>query len=149
MLAQEVAIPDEALMVGMIRFDKCPYPSDFMRKIGFKHTKEIQQHFNGFKNGPFENFKFWGWQHATADFGKIIELGMEGIKDKIYKSLEKFSEDEDKSDFLNACLMMCDGIIAWENKCADECCRRSLIEENPERKQQLLKMSENLRRVPR
>jgi len=23
MLAQEVAIPDEALMVGMIRFDKC------------------------------------------------------------------------------------------------------------------------------
>ena len=149
MLAQEVAIPDEALMVGIIRFDKCPYPSDFMKKKGFKHTEEIQQHFFDFKNGPFDNFKFWGWQHATADFGKIIEVGIEGIKEQIYKSLEKFSEDEDKTDFLNACLMICDGIIAWENKCVDECYNRSLTENNPERKQQLLKMSENLKRVPR
>ena len=149
MLAQEVAIPDEALMVGMIRFDKCPYPSDFMKKIGFKHTREIQSEFFDISNPPFENFKYWGWQHATADFGKIIEVGIEGIKEQIYKSLEKFSEDEDKTDFLNACLMICDGIIAWENKCVDECYNRSLTENNPERKQQLLKMSENLKRVPR
>lgn len=105
-------------------------------------------HFLGFDNGPFENFKFWGWQHATADFGKIIEVGIEGIKDRIYKSLEKIADDEDKTDFLNACLMMCDGIIAWENKCADECYRRSITENNPERRLQFLKMSENLKRVP-
>ena len=76
-------------------------------------------HFLGFDNGPFGNFKFLGWQHATADLGKIIEVGIEGIKDRIYKSLAKFADDEDKTDFLNACLMMCDGIIAWENKCAE------------------------------
>ncbi|MBQ2897742.1 MAG: hypothetical protein IJE46_05430 [Clostridia bacterium] len=149
MLAQDVTIPDGALMVGMIKFDKCPYPSDFMRKVGFKHTGEILDNFFDERKGPFEDFKFWGWQHATADFGKFIEFGVEGIKEQIHDSLKKYSEDEDKVDFLNACLIMCDGIIAWENKCADECYKRSLEETDPERKQQLLKMSENLKRVPR
>ena len=148
MLAQDVAIPEGALLVGMIRLNKCPYPSDFMRKTGFKHTKEIQDIFFNTEE-PFENFKFWGWQHATADFGKFIELGVEGIKEQINTSLKEYANDEDKVEFLNACLMMCNGIIAWEDKCADECYRHALLEENTERKTQLFKMSENLKRVPR
>lgn len=150
MLGQEVAIPEGALLVGMIKFTKCPYPSDFMGKIGFKYTKEVRESFGSVcTHEPFENFKFWGHQHATADFGKFIYYGVEGIKDQIHVSLEKYADDEDKVDFLTACLRMCDGIIAWENKCADECYKRALAENNEERKQQLFKMSENLRRVPR
>ena len=34
MLAQDVVIPDGALLVGMMQFKKCPYPSDFMKKRG-------------------------------------------------------------------------------------------------------------------
>lgn len=149
MLAQEVAVPEGALLVGMIKFDKCPYPSDFMRKFGFKHTKEIQRNFFDISNPPFEGFKYWGWQHATADFGKIIELGFEGLKEQINTSLKKYCNEADKTEFLKACLMMCDGIIEWENKCAGECYNLSLKETDSERKQQLIKMSENLKRVPR
>ena len=50
MLAQPVEIPDGAMLVGMIRFDKCPYPSDFMKKTGFKHTREIQANFFNIQN---------------------------------------------------------------------------------------------------
>lgn len=148
MLAQDVVIPESALMVGMIRFDKCLYPSDFMKKQGFTYTQEIQRNFFGITNPPFEDFKFWGWQHATADFGKIIELGIEGVKEQINNSLKRYAGNEDKTDFLNACLMMCEGIIAWENKCADKCYVLSLKETDTKRKNELIRMSENLRRVP-
>lgn len=148
MLAQDVVIPDGALLVGMIRFNKCPYPSDFMKKHGFTYTKEIQKNFFSIANPPFEGFKYWGWQHATADFGKIIELGIEGIKEQINDSLKRYAADEDKTDFLTACLMMCEGIIAWENKCADKCYVLSLNETDTKRKNELIRMSENLRRVP-
>ncbi len=149
MLAQDVVIPDGALLVGMIQFKKCPFPSDFMKKRGFHHTKELQNEFFSIENPPFEGFKYWGWQHATADFGKFIRLGVEGIKQQIRDSLERYSEDESKVEFLTSCLMMCDGIIAWELKCAEECAARALEEQDARRKQQLLQMSENLKRVPR
>ena len=55
MLAQDVKIPQGALMVGMIRFDRCPYPSNFMSKIGFKYTREIQSNFFNTEI-PFEDF---------------------------------------------------------------------------------------------
>jgi pyruvate-formate lyase len=149
MLAQEVAIPDGARLVGMIKFDKCPYPSDFMRKYGFKHTREIQQSFFDASNPPFEGFKYWGWQHATADFGRFIDLGVEGINEKIRASMLQHADDADKIEFLNACLIVCDGILAWEDKCAAECTARAEAECCPTRKAELLQMAENLRRVPR
>lgn len=148
MLAQDVVLAEGGRLAGMIRLDLCPYPSDFMSKIGFRHTKEIQAEFFA-ADTPFEGFKYWGWQHATADFGKFIELGVEGIKDQIRDSLKVHAGDADKEEFLNACLMMCDGIIAWENKCADECERFAVEETDPDRRQELLQMAENLRRVPR
>lgn len=147
MLAQEVKIPENALMVGMISFDKCPYPTNFMKKNGFTNTHEVLQNFFFIEHPPFEDFKYWGWQHATADFGKIIDLGIAGIKEEIQNSLKKYSDDEDKTDFLNSCLMMCDGIIAWQNKCADKCYELA-SKESGKRKAELIKMSENLRRVP-
>ena len=149
MLAQEVAIPEGARLIGLIKFDKCPYPSDFMRKFGFTHTREIARNFFDASNPPFEDFKYWGHQHATADFGKFIEFGVEGIKAQIRDSMETHAGDADKTEFLEACLMMCDGIIAWENKCADECCRRALEEADEARRAELLVMAKNLRRVPR
>ena len=149
MLAQEVAIGNDTRLVGLMCFDKCPYPSDFMKKKGFTHTKEIQKNFFALENGPFEDFKFWGWQHATADFGKIIEFGIEGLKMQIKESLQAYAGDEDKTDFLNACLLTCDGILAWADKCADACAERAEREPNLKRKEELLQMSHNLRRVPR
>ena len=149
MLAQDVTIPDGALLVGLMRFWKCPYPSDFMLKAGFTHTNEILQSFFEFKNGAYEGFKFWGWQHATADFGKFIRLGVEGVKDEIRASLKKHETDEDKVDFLSSCLVMCDGIIAWADKCSLECERLAEEEQDEKRRSELLLMAENLKRVPR
>ena len=149
MLAQDVVIPDGALLVGMMQFKKCPYPSDFMKKRGFKHTKELQTEFFSIDNPPFEDFKYWGWQHATADFGKFIRLGVEGVKQQIRDSLKKYADNETKVEFLTACLMMCDGIIAWELKCAEECAARAMEEQDEVRRAQLLQISENLKRVPR
>ncbi len=148
MLAQKAAIPEGAQMVGLIKFDKCPYPTDFMRKNGFKYTKEIQRNFFGLETGPFEDFKFWGHQHVVADFGKIIDLGLEGIKEQAKASLIKYSDDADKTDFLQSCIMMCDGIIAWAQKCSCECYNKAISETNKKRKQELLAMSQNLKRVP-
>ncbi len=148
MLAQDVAVPEGALLVGMIKFEKCPFPSDFANKDGFKHTCELLDTFF-VPETPFEDFKFWQWQHASGDFGKIIEIGIEGLKDQIRESLAKHSGNAEKTEFLQACLVMCDGIIAWEEKCAAECARLAKEEADPVRKQQLIKISENLRRVPR
>lgn len=149
MLAQEVKVEQDTLLVGLMNFNRCPYPTDFMKKLGFVNTYEVQEHFFSIENPPFEDFKFWGWQHATADFGKVIELGIEGLKKQINQSLEKYSDDADKTDFLNACLLMCDGIIAWQNKCADTCYTLAQNETDAKRKAELIKMSENLKRVPR
>ena len=148
MLAQEVSIPLGALLVGMIKFDKCPYPSDFANKTGMRHTRDLLGRFFGTEI-PFEDFKFWQWQHASGDFGKIIEIGIEGLKDEIRESLKKHAGNPEKTDFLEASLVMCDGIIAWEEKCAQECLRLANEETDSTRKDELIKIYENLKRVPR
>ena len=147
-LAQDVVVPEGALMAGLIKFEKCPYPSDFANKDGLVYTCELLDTFF-VPETPFEDFKFWSWQHATGDFGKIIEIGIEGLKEQIKASMKNHSDDADKTEFLQACLMMCDGIIAWEDKCAQKCAQLAGEEKDPNRRQELLKMEENLKRVPR
>ena len=87
--------------------------------------------------------------NLVTDFGKFIDLGVEGVKEQIKRSLENHCGDADKVDFLNASLMMCDGIIAWADKCSNECKMRALTETDKKRKAELFRMSENLKRVPR
>lgn len=146
MIAQDVAISDDARLIGQIRFDNCPYPSNFMAQTGAKHFQEMWSYFY---NKPFENLCTLEWLHATPNFADVIENGIEGIKERINKSLTEHKGNEKKEEFLNACLMMCDGIIAWQNKCLEACLNLAESTKDEVRKEELLLMAENLKRVPR
>ena len=146
MLGQDVVISADAKFIGQIRFDACPYPSNFMAQTGAKRFREI---WDSFYNKPFEEMCTFEWQHATPNFADVIENGIEGIKERINDSLIKHKDDEKKIEFLNACQMMCDGIIAWENKCVEACMDLAQTTEDEDRKSELLLMAENLKRVPR
>lgn len=149
MKSQDVHIPENAMFVGLLGFDKCPYPTDFSLKSGLCHTNEMWNTFSeDEKHIPIDNLKFFGYQHATPNFGKVIRIGIEGLKKEISESMEKFRDDCEKTEFLKACDMMCDGIVIWQKKCAKECKRAFELEKNPERKKQLEKMYENIKRIP-
>ncbi len=149
-LAQPIQIPDEARLAGTIKFGKFPYPADFMSKHGMRYAGELLEHFRSYNNAnpPFEDFKFWEWQHATADYKKFIELGTEGIKEQIALSLRQYEGDTKKTDFLLACRMLCDAIADMADNYAEKCIAMA-DEANADRRAELLQLADILHRVPR
>lgn len=144
MLAQDVKVAEGALLAGAIRFDGS-VPSDLFPRTGHKRFDELLKNFYC---QPVDNFVTFEWQHSTPNYADVIENGIMGIAARIQRSQEKHKEDAGKEEFLAACGMMCDGIIAWEMKCSKACAELARAEENPVRKAELLRMGAILQKVP-
>lgn len=145
MLAQTVAIGEDARLVGQIMFDGS-VPADVFKRTGHRHFDEIS---SKFYNKPLDNLCTFEWQHSTMDFSDVIENGIEGKLARIDKSLEAHKNEPDKVEFLIACRRFLEGVLAWEEKCACECRKAAELCVDPTRRAELNKMAENLDRVPR
>ena len=146
MVAQDVAISDDSRLVGQIRFNACPYPSDVFPRMGHKRFSEVC---GEFYCKQIENLVSFEWQHSTPDYSKVIEQGITGFIDRIHKSKDIHKDDTAKMEFLSACEMMCNGILAWEDKCADECLKKSESTDDARLKSEFYNMANVLKRVPR
>ncbi len=145
MAAQEVVLPDDALFAGQIKYDGS-VPADIMTRSGHKSFEELIQHFY---NQPIDNLATFEWQHCAAAFDVVIEQGIEGMLARIEKSREAHKDEPEKLLFLQACEMMCHGILAWEDKCAAACREKAQATQCPARKAELEEMAAVLDNVPR
>lgn len=90
--------------------------------------------------------------HTVGD-GKLYKKGFLDFKKDIEEELAKIDyltdpQAFDKREELRAMAICCDAVITYGNRYADEAERLAKLEQNAQRKQELLTIAKNCRRVP-
>ena len=142
-LNQEPVITEYSSFTGFFNFDGSVV-GDAFRRSGHKATGEAV---NLFYLKPIDNLSTMEWQHATADYAKILNKGIRGIIDDIDKSLQ-LHNDTKQIEFLLALKRVANALIAWSHKCSERALTLSKTVENEEYRNNLKKLSEALLRVP-
>jgi formate C-acetyltransferase len=94
-----------------------------------------------------------GMGHAVPGYGnKVLPKGFKGIEETARETLGRLSyenpADHEKIHFLEAVMMCCQGMKILGERHANEARRLAEIEENPERKRELLEIAEICSWVP-
>ena len=124
-LNQEPVLTEYSAMTGFFNCDGTVV-GDAFRRIGHKSFQILAEEF--YKN-PIDNLSTFEWQHATADYKKVLEKGLSGIIDEIEDSLKKHTRLEE-IEFLNALKEVANTFIKWAHKCSDKALELSKITKN-------------------
>lgn len=141
--AQTVRIDDDARFVGLLKFD-WNIPGNIFQRQGHKYSAKSGKYYLK----PQEALATYDAEHSNADFGMIINSGIEGIKERINKSRDKYAADTEKLFFLEGMEIALNGILRWSVKCAAECEKKAEETNDPERARELHEMAAICRRVP-
>jgi formate C-acetyltransferase len=117
---------------------------DAFRRMGHKHTAEIM---SNFYLKSIDNLSTMEWQHATADYQKVLDKGIKGIIEEIDESLKIHTETEEV-EFLNALKSVANALIGWAHQCSDKALELSKTVETEEYKENLVTLSKALLNVP-
>ena len=142
-LNQEPKLTEYSCMTGFFNFDGSVV-GDAFRRGGHKATQEALKLFY---LKPIDNLSTMEWQHATADYTKVLNKGIRGIIYDIEESLTCHNEPE-QVEFLLALKRVANALIAWAHKCSERALTLSLTTQNEEYRNNLKKLSEALLRVP-
>lgn len=90
------------------------------------------------------------WVH---DYEIVLKKGFSGIREEAQERLRQLDEDSavdtlEKKPFLEATIITCDAIVLWANRHAQLAEQLAEKESDPTRKQELLTIARNSRRVP-
>ncbi|MBE6999075.1 MAG: hypothetical protein E7428_02695 [Ruminococcaceae bacterium] len=142
-LNQEPKLTEYSVLTGFFNFDGS-IVGDAFRRGGHKATQEA---FHLFYLKPIDNLSTMEWQHATADYTKILNRGICGIIEDIDESLRNHTKSE-QTEFLLALKRVADALIGWAHKCSRRAAALSLTVSNEEYRNNLQKLSKTLLRVP-
>ena len=91
--------------------------------------------------------------HMTPDFEEVLRLGLRGIREEVSHGIKNLKLSDPvrskKATFLQAAAITLDAACSFAQRYADEASRLAEIEDNPERKDELIRVSQICRRVPR
>ncbi|MBP3333059.1 MAG: hypothetical protein J6M35_03330 [Clostridia bacterium] len=146
-LAQPVYIAEQNRYTGMLRFrNDVGVPADIFHRTGHKHFAEAQ---SSFYRKYIDNLIVFEWQHSAPNYQYIVENGIEGsLKDIAYYK-EQYRFDKERYQYLEGVEQVCNGLIAWSEKCARAHEDAAADCNDEARKAELLKLAEICRRVPR
>ncbi len=142
-LNQEPVLTEYSKMTGFFNCDGTVV-GDAFRRMGHKYKDEVMSQF--YLN-PVDNLSTMEWQHATADYQKVLDKGIKGIIQEIDASLKVNTESE-QVEFLNALKSVANALIGWAHKCSDRALELSKTVENVEYKRNLETLSKALLNVP-
>ena len=143
-LNQEPVLTEYSKMTGFFNCDSSVV-GDAFRRMGHKAWEAIKK---DFYLKAIDNLSTFEWQHATADYKKVLEKGIKGIIEEINESLKVHTETE-QTEFLNALKDVANALIAWADKCSDKALEFSKTVENKEHKENLEALSKALLNVPK
>ena len=95
-LNQKPMITEYSALTGFFRFDGSVVGDAFGRS-GHRNTMDLMREFY---LKPIDNISTCEWQHATADYKRVLDKGIKGIIADIDKSLQNHSKAEE-IEFLN------------------------------------------------
>ena len=142
-LNQEPLITEYQTMTGFFRFDGSVVGAAFNR-AGHKHTADLMR---DFYLKQVNNLSVMEWQHATADYKEVLEIGISGIIAKIDESLKKHTAQEEV-EYLKGLRKIAEALIAWCEKCSERVLEFSKSVETPEYKANLERLSKTLLKAP-
>ena len=143
-LNQEPKITEYSKMTGLFNTMDDSIVGDAFRRHGHKYYREMKDQF--FLKS-IDNLSTHEWQHATADYKKVLDKGIKGIIEEIDESLKIHTQTE-QIEFLNALKKVANTIIAWAHRCSAKALEFSKTVENKEYKQNLETLSQALLNVP-
>lgn len=141
---QEPRITEYSKMTGFFNFNSSVV-GDLFHLYGHKNTHLL---LNKFYLNKVEELHVVEWQHATADYKEVLDIGLVGIIDKIDISLEKHTENAER-EYLLGLKKVVKTLILWCEKCSARAQEFSKTVENPEYKKNLERLSRALLRVPK
>ena len=142
-LNQEPKLTEYSGMTGYFNFDGSVV-GDAFRRQGHEAT---QRTIRLFHLKPVDNLSTMEWQHATADYAKVLSKGIRGIISDIDESLKSHTDPE-QAEFLNALKRVANAMISWAHKCSERTLAFSETVKNETYRKNLKKLSEALLRVP-
>lgn len=144
--AQPVSIRDGAKFVGLMRFADDYFPGEIHQRRGFPYFSKTNKRYYC---KPYNNYATCDWEHATADFGAVIQYGFEELYRQINVSRDAHAAEPEKLIFLQGEEMVLNAILRWAEKCALACEAKAAEEKDEARQNELYEMADILRRVPR
>lgn len=144
-LNQEPKITEFSAMTGFFLFDGSVV-GDAFKRGGHRATQEILM--NNFYLKPIDNVVTQEWQHATADYKKILEKGISGIISDIDESM-RINTKPEEIDFLVGLKKVAETLIKWSEKCSEKVLAFSKTVTNAEYKENLKTLSKSLLNVPK
>lgn len=135
---------EHSAFTGRFNFDGSVV-GDAFKRGGHRHTNQA---LNKYYLKPIENLSTMEWQHATADYQRVLECGILGIIDDIDASLEIHTEKSER-EFLLSLKQVANSIIKWCEKCSETVKKRANTLENGENKARLLKLSSAIANTPK
>lgn len=143
-LNQEPKLTPYSLMTGMFNFDGSVVGDAFHRSghAGFGSV------YRDFYCKHVDYLSTFEWQHATADYERVLSIGMSGLIKDIENS-EKLHTGADELAFLAALKRVAGAYIAFAEKCSERAKAYADTLDVPEYRDNLLRLSETLKRVPK
>ncbi|MCQ2433598.1 MAG: pyruvate formate lyase family protein, partial [Clostridia bacterium] len=142
-LNQEPLITEYSCFTGLFRFDGSVV-GDAFRRAGHPETGRA---LSLFYLKPVDHLSTMEWQHATADYQKVLTIGISGMIEEIDRSLAVHTGADEQS-FLRGVRAAAGAMIGWQKKCADRTAAFAEQTADPVHKKNLLRLAETLERVP-
>lgn len=141
---QKPKITQYSKLTGFFRFDGSVVGDAFVRS-GHRATAEAM---NLFYLKPIDNLSTMEWQHATGDYGRVLNGGFSGLLDEIENSAAMHQKAEEIA-FLNGLKNIANAMIAWSEKCAEDVLKFAETVEEAEYRSNLQRLSAALLHVPK
>lgn len=143
-LAQEPKITVHSAFTGRFNFNGQVVGDAFKRGGHLYTEKALEKYYLK----PRENLSTMEWQHATADYKRVLEKGILGIIEDIDRSLKRHSEGEE-AEFLNGLKKVALTLIQWCEKCSQRVREYAQGVSETENRARLEKLADTLLRVPK
>lgn len=140
---QEPVLTEDCWMTGAMHFDESVVGDVFHRR-GYKAMQSMMPEFYC---KPIDNLSTFEWQHAAADFSRVLNRGIRGILSDIELSMTKHADTE-KLRFLLGLRVVAQAIVDWAHKCSKRAKELASTVCHPEKKENLLMLAKALRKVP-
>lgn len=141
-LNQQPKITEYSALTGFFLFDNTVV-GDAFNRAGYRHTAEFMKEF--YLKG-IDNLTVMEWQHATADYQKVLDVGLNGIIEEIDASIARHGKPEEIR-YLEHLKTVANTLVLWARKCAGEVTKFAATVSG-EAKKRLQKLAQALLRVP-
>lgn len=112
-LNQEPKITEYSALTGNFLFDGSVV-GDAFKRGGHKNT---QKALDKYYLKPQENLSTMEWQHATADYKRVLENGIIGIINEINFYIDFYMDEPEKQEFLLSLKKVAVALVRWTEKC--------------------------------